>query len=74
MIELLLGDLDGKSEILVGQFRIEGRVAVVRQEGGLYASWDRLPAVKEEDFHAVIVALALLPMNTLLKIIARQPR
>jgi hypothetical protein len=33
LVELLLGDLDGKSEILVGQFRIDDLVAVLGQEG-----------------------------------------
>ena len=51
LVELLLGDADGQSEILVGQLRIDDLVAVLRQEGRFDAAWDRLPAVKEEDFH-----------------------
>jgi hypothetical protein len=67
--ELLLGDLDGLGEILVGQFRIDNLVSIFRKVGRFDAAWDRLPAVEEEDFHAVIVSLTILPMNALLKII-----
>ena len=56
LVELLLGDLDGLCEILVGQLRIDDFVAVLRQEGRFDAAWDRLPAVKEENFHEGIVA------------------
>src|ERR1019366_5224406 len=51
LIELGLGDADGFGEILVGQLRIDDLVAVLGEEGRFDASRDRLPAVKEEDFH-----------------------
>jgi hypothetical protein len=46
-----------------GSFGLMTSVAVLRQEGRLDAAWDGLPAVKEEDFHAGIVAAigGLLP-------------
>ena len=48
MIELLLGDLDGLGEILVGQLQIHDGVAVLRQVRRFDAAWDRMPAVQEE--------------------------
>src|SRR5271155_288418 len=44
LVELLLGDPDGFVEVMVRQFWIENRVAVLRQEGRFDAAWDRLPA------------------------------
>ena len=55
LVELSLGDADSLGEVLVGQLRVEDFVAVVRQEGGLHAVWDGLPAEKEEDSHGVVV-------------------
>jgi hypothetical protein len=52
LVELCLGDLDDQGEVFVGQFRVDDLVAVPGQEGRLDATWDGLPAVKEEDFHA----------------------
>jgi hypothetical protein len=54
LVDLLLGDLDGLTEVLVRQLRVHDFVAVLGQEGRLDAAWDRLPAVKEEDFHTII--------------------
>jgi uncharacterized protein (TIGR03067 family) len=42
-------------------------VAVVFQVRRLYAAWNRLPAVEEEDGHAIIVALAIIPMTSLVR-------
>ena len=50
-VELLLGDLDGLGEILVGQLRIDDFVAVLGQKRRFDAAGNRSPAVKEEDFH-----------------------
>ena len=47
LVELLLGDFDGKI------VRVEDLVAVRCQERRFDAAWNGLPAVKEEDFHAV---------------------
>src|ERR1017187_10078855 len=55
LVELLLGDLEGSGEILVGQLRVDDFVAVLRQEGRFDASWGRLPAVEEENLHEGIV-------------------
>jgi hypothetical protein len=57
LLELLLGDLDGFVEIIVGQLRVDDRMAMLRQEGRFHAAWDRLPTVKEEDGHGGIVSL-----------------
>jgi hypothetical protein len=43
LVELLLGDLDGLDEILVGQLRIDDLMAVLGKEGRFDAAWDRLP-------------------------------
>jgi hypothetical protein len=51
LVELLLGDLDGLEEVVVRQLRVDDLVAVLGQEGRLDASWDRVPAVQEVDFH-----------------------
>jgi hypothetical protein len=56
LVELLLGDPDGLGEILVGQLRVDDGMAVVLEVGRLDATRDRLPAVKEENFHEGIVA------------------
>ena len=39
LVELLLGDPDGLGEILVGKFRIDDLVAVLRQEGRFDGVW-----------------------------------
>src|ERR1022692_1314565 len=49
MVELLLGDLNGLGEILVGQLRVDDLVAVLGEVRRFDAAWDRTPAVKEED-------------------------
>ena len=59
LVELGLGDPDGLVEVVVGQLRVDDLVAVL-QEGRLDAARDRLPAVKEEDFHEDIVYLAFI--------------
>jgi hypothetical protein len=51
LAELGLSDPDGLVEVLVGQLRADDLVAVPGEEGWLDATWDRLPAAKEEDFH-----------------------
>ncbi len=48
-----LRDADGFSHVLVGQRWVDDIVAVVLQVRWLHAAWDRVPAVKEEDFHLV---------------------
>jgi len=55
-VELGLGDPGGFIEILVGQRRIDEFVAVLGQEGRFDATRNRLPAVKKEDFHEVVVS------------------
>ena len=65
LVELLLGGLDGLGEILVGQLGIDNDVAVLGQEGWFDASWNRLPAVEEEDDHGGIVADLALSVNHL---------
>jgi hypothetical protein len=61
LVELLLGDLDCLLEVLVGQLGVDDFVAVVRQVGRFDAAWNRLPAVKEEDFHGFVLFDACLP-------------
>jgi hypothetical protein len=48
-VELGLGDPDGFLEIVVGQGRVQDRVAVVLEIGRLDSARCRLPAVKEKD-------------------------
>jgi hypothetical protein len=43
--------LGGFLEVFIGQPGIDDLVAVVGENGRFDASWDRLPAVEEEDFH-----------------------
>jgi hypothetical protein len=61
LVELLLGEPDGLLEVLVGQLRVDDLVAVLRQERRFDAAWDRLSAVKEEDFHEVVLFVVKLP-------------
>src|ERR1019366_10068788 len=49
LVELILGDLDGSVEILVGQLRVDDLMAVLSEICRFDAAWDGLPAVKEED-------------------------
>jgi hypothetical protein len=51
LFELGLGGLEGFLEVLVVEIGIDDLVAVVLQVGRFDAAWDRVPAVKEEDFH-----------------------
>ena len=51
-VELGLGDSHGSVEVFVWQLWIDDCVAVVFEVGRLDATWNRLPAVKEEDFYA----------------------
>jgi hypothetical protein len=53
LIELGLGGRKSSGEVIVIQSRIDDFVAVVLQVGRFDAAWDRVPAVKEEDFHWV---------------------
>jgi hypothetical protein len=38
-VELRLGDFDGESEILVGQLRVDGLMAVLGEEGRFDGVW-----------------------------------
>jgi hypothetical protein len=48
-------------EIVVGQFRIDDRVAVVLEIGRLYTACGRIPAVEEEDGHLIVVRFVDVP-------------
>jgi len=56
LVELDLGDPDSLLEVLIGQLRVDDLVAVLGQEVRFDATWDRLPAVKEKDFHRPVWA------------------
>jgi len=51
LIEFSLGGRYSSGEIIVIECRIDDLVAVIFQVGRFDATRDRVPAVKEEDFH-----------------------
>ena len=55
-IELGLGDPDRLGHVLIGQRRVDDLVSVVVQEGRFHAADCRVPAVKEENLHAVVLS------------------
>jgi hypothetical protein len=63
-VELGPGDPDSRLEILVGQLRVDDLVAVLGQVSWFNAAWDRLPAVKEQNFHWIILAAASAGRHT----------
>ena len=53
-VELGLGDANSGIEIVIGQGRVDDFVAVVLEVGRFHTARNRLPAVKEEDFHGTL--------------------
>jgi len=51
LVELSPSGLDCQHEVIVIKRWVDDFVAVVLQVGRFDAAWDRVPAVKEEDFH-----------------------
>jgi len=56
IVEFGLSNLYCRFKIIVRKSRIDDLVTVLRETSRLDASWDRSPAVEEEDFHGVILA------------------
>ncbi len=50
-IEFSLGGFEGSGEVIAIQGWVDDLVAVVLQLGRFDATWDRVPAVEEENFH-----------------------
>jgi hypothetical protein len=50
-VEFLLGGSDSTLEVIVIEGRIDDGVARLLEKGGLGATWNRHPAVEEEEGH-----------------------
>ena len=51
LVELGLGDANGRKEVVVGECWVEDGVTEVLQVSRFATAWGGLPTVKEEDFH-----------------------